>query len=311
MTPLERRYRRLLLAYPLEYRRDHESEMLGTLLEAASPHQRWPSAREGAALLVGGLRTQARFAAGSPERIWTDGLRLGALLLLFTSGSELTALSLVFSPVGRMNGALGHPEAVHLEAVLSLAAVVALLRSRYRVGLCAVAGMLTLELMVYRSSPPVVSPLSALPAPWVLVGVVIAVLASRPSLRGRSHAWSWRLALLLLVALVPATLAVAGIIWSAGRIGGQLLSVLGLALEVVPAAVAIGIALLARDARFALAATLYVASDLLGRLQTLVVASQSVYFPRGRYLLETLMILLVGGGLTALSVVRTRRSATG
>ena len=46
MTPLERRYRRWLLAYPGEYRRDHEEEILGTLLQAAAPGQARPSTRE-------------------------------------------------------------------------------------------------------------------------------------------------------------------------------------------------------------------------------------------------------------------------
>ena len=46
MSELERRYRRLLVWYPAEYRRDHEEEMLGVLLAAArggSASRPWPT----------------------------------------------------------------------------------------------------------------------------------------------------------------------------------------------------------------------------------------------------------------------------
>ena len=69
---LERRCRWLLLAYPPDYRAAHGEEIIGTLLEAASPTQRFPSGREATGLLLGGLRTRARQAsAASPPRVWT------------------------------------------------------------------------------------------------------------------------------------------------------------------------------------------------------------------------------------------------
>ena len=43
---LERRYRRLLVAYPGRYRRERGEEMLTTLLETAAPDQSWPSRRD-------------------------------------------------------------------------------------------------------------------------------------------------------------------------------------------------------------------------------------------------------------------------
>ena len=51
-----RRYRRLLWAYPRWYRRERGREILTTLLDAAAPDRRWPSARDAADLLRGGLR---------------------------------------------------------------------------------------------------------------------------------------------------------------------------------------------------------------------------------------------------------------
>ena len=58
MTPLERRCRRLLLAYRAWYRRRRGEEMLGTLLEACPPGRRWPSFRDARALIAGGIRVR-------------------------------------------------------------------------------------------------------------------------------------------------------------------------------------------------------------------------------------------------------------
>lgn len=58
MSALERRCRRLLLAYPAWYRRGRGEEMLGTLLEASPPGRRWPSFRDTRALVTGGLRVR-------------------------------------------------------------------------------------------------------------------------------------------------------------------------------------------------------------------------------------------------------------
>ena len=58
MSPLERRCRWLLRAYPAWYRRKRAGEMLGTLLEASPPGARWPSSRDARALVFGGLRVR-------------------------------------------------------------------------------------------------------------------------------------------------------------------------------------------------------------------------------------------------------------
>jgi hypothetical protein len=58
VSPLERRCRWLLRAYPAWYRRDRGGEMLGTLLEASPPGARWPSFRDARALVFGGLRVR-------------------------------------------------------------------------------------------------------------------------------------------------------------------------------------------------------------------------------------------------------------
>lgn len=58
MNDLERRYRWLLNIYPRPYREYRLDEMLETLLATADEHQRRPSLREAASLVVGGLRAR-------------------------------------------------------------------------------------------------------------------------------------------------------------------------------------------------------------------------------------------------------------
>jgi hypothetical protein len=88
---LERRYRRLMVSYPADYRRSRGPEVLETLMEAASPGQRWPAGRESRALVLGGLR--ARTGADSHRsrtQVWLGSIRLAVLVLL--AGSVARAL---------------------------------------------------------------------------------------------------------------------------------------------------------------------------------------------------------------------------
>lgn len=64
MTDLERRYRRLLLAYPRWYRQRRGEEMLTTLLEGSRPGQRRPAAGQAVALLVHGAATRLDLGEG-------------------------------------------------------------------------------------------------------------------------------------------------------------------------------------------------------------------------------------------------------
>ncbi|MEV4512040.1 hypothetical protein AB0K00_24115 [Dactylosporangium sp. NPDC049525] len=78
-----RRYRKLLRAYPKAWRADRGDEMLGTLLDAAEPGRRWPSARESASIVVQGLRERLDLRRRrSTGAVWSEGLRIGALVLL-------------------------------------------------------------------------------------------------------------------------------------------------------------------------------------------------------------------------------------
>ena len=66
MIDLERRFRLLLLAFPRSYRQRRGEEMVGTLMEAARPGQRWPSLGDAADLVGAGLQVRTGLAAQSP-----------------------------------------------------------------------------------------------------------------------------------------------------------------------------------------------------------------------------------------------------
>ena len=76
---LERRYQRLLHAYPAAYRRERGTEMLDTLLHD-HPGGRWPSIREAWALLSGGLRVRSGVTA--PVPLWVSLRQVGLLAAL-------------------------------------------------------------------------------------------------------------------------------------------------------------------------------------------------------------------------------------
>jgi hypothetical protein len=82
MSELERRYHRLLRAYPAEYRAERGAEIVGTYLDLAGPQRRWPSPVDAVDLLSGGLRQRLR-AAGSLGLL--AGLPVAATLALTTA----------------------------------------------------------------------------------------------------------------------------------------------------------------------------------------------------------------------------------
>ncbi|MBQ0989505.1 hypothetical protein KBX08_05290 [Micromonospora sp. H61] len=97
---LERRYRRLLAAYPWEHRRVYEDEMLAVLLAGARPGQRRPAAADVRNLVGAGLRARLRVGArGFTEPSWADaatvtGLLAGVVLLALAGKALLDQLVL-------------------------------------------------------------------------------------------------------------------------------------------------------------------------------------------------------------------------
>jgi hypothetical protein len=78
---LERRYRRLLLAYPRAYRRRHGTEIVTTLLEMAEAGQNRPGRSEAWHLLAGGARQRLRLPTGRPLTV------VAAVLVALTVGA--------------------------------------------------------------------------------------------------------------------------------------------------------------------------------------------------------------------------------
>ncbi|GAA0238321.1 hypothetical protein [Cryptosporangium japonicum] len=98
MNALERRYRRLLLAYPAEYRAERGDELVDTYLDTVAPDRRWPGLRDATDLLVGGARQHLRVRTASG---FTGGLSVAAVLAL-AAGSVLATIWLLaveFTPL--------------------------------------------------------------------------------------------------------------------------------------------------------------------------------------------------------------------
>ncbi|GAA3244687.1 hypothetical protein ACFO1B_37775 [Dactylosporangium siamense] len=81
-TVLARRYRALLRAYPKAWRAERGDELLGTLLDAAEPGRQRPSLRESASILTQGTRERFGPRRRAPGEVWSEALRIGALVLL-------------------------------------------------------------------------------------------------------------------------------------------------------------------------------------------------------------------------------------
>ncbi len=83
---MERRYRRLLLAYPRWYRKRRGLEILTTLLDAAAPGQRRPHWHDRRDLIIGGLRCRLRPPGGI-------AITLAAVAVAFALGALGAAAS--------------------------------------------------------------------------------------------------------------------------------------------------------------------------------------------------------------------------
>ncbi|MFE9204718.1 hypothetical protein [Micromonospora sp. NPDC007230] len=188
MSDLERRYLRLLRAYPADYRRLRGAEIVGTYLDLAGPDRRWPSLADAADLVRGGLRQRLR-AAGADDLI--PGIRLAAVLAFLAA----TALASVWSvlelrrPAPEMGlqpvGPFISIAAVAWAAWLVAAAGYTLSTRRYARHLLWAAVLLTALVVP-------VSPLTGLNrpplfvlAPQLALGVIALGMPERPPLAAR------------------------------------------------------------------------------------------------------------------------------
>jgi hypothetical protein len=90
VSPLERHYRRLLRAYPPAHRSVYADEMLGVLMDSATPGQRRPSARDTVQLLAHGVRARMLRPSrvrGGPGPQWS----VAATVLAFVAALLMAA----------------------------------------------------------------------------------------------------------------------------------------------------------------------------------------------------------------------------
>jgi hypothetical protein len=290
---LERRYQRLLWAYPAGYRHEHQPEILSTLLDSAHPDQRYPSVREAAALVLGGLRTRARIAARqSPWLLWAEGLRLGVLLLLVSvTASAASATWLLTEFVGTWITA--SKAAGWVVSAAAALAILAVARGSFRVGL----GLLVVAIAALMSMSPANPTQPELLALW-LAGAILVVLIRRPPVPARRRAWPWLLAtpLSLLVGLYGFHLGDQWPMVTAWEVRTLLPNL---------ALVLVALAWASIDPRPTIAAAIYVVPRLLGYLATLVL------FPGGGRdvwdLIIPLTIAAIIGILFGIGAARAQR----
>lgn len=150
MTELERRYRRLLKAYPAGHRATYEQEMIGVLLAGSGPEQRFPALADTFDLLWAGLRTRA---AGWRNAAAVAGL-LGAVFLATVAIRRLLLGVHVQDPMTAygVKGLLLLDVAAR--SVAWLAVVAAVLIGRRQVTLVAAAAAALVEIAATLAWPP-------------------------------------------------------------------------------------------------------------------------------------------------------------
>ncbi|GAA0992069.1 hypothetical protein GCM10009555_080530 [Acrocarpospora macrocephala] len=245
---LERRYRSLLRAYPKVYRDWHGEELVTTLMAASDPQTRRPPLREAIALIVGGFAARARNARATGAPWWADGLHLGVLAVATTTfAMKIEMLPHLIRPIWTLG---------------AIVLMVAIIRGWVRLALplALIAAIESSRFLVFRGDalrvadfgPAYVEVSSMMPF-WV-IAAGLAVLAVRPGKGLPARSWLW----LLVPAFCWGLQFAVGLSyveylpWLLSRAGVEVL-VLG---AVLWATVAI------RDARWALAAAIYLIPGL-------------------------------------------------
>ncbi|GAA4561271.1 hypothetical protein [Planotetraspora kaengkrachanensis] len=249
-SALERRYRSLLRAYPKVYREWHGEELVSTLMAASGPEARRPSLREAFALIAGGFAAHARNARAAGAPWWADGLQLGVLAVATTTFAMKIDVwadpGYVVRPIWTL-GAIVLMVAIirgWARLALPLALIAALDASRFLV--------LHGDTWQVADFGPGYGEVSNMMPFWVIVAG-LAVLAVRPGKGLPARSWAWLLIPALCWGLQFVFHSYDEMLpWMLFRAGVEVL-VLG---AVVWATIAV------RDARWALAAALYLIPGL-------------------------------------------------
>ena len=211
-SPLERRYRRWLRAYPAAYRAEREEELVGVLLDGAARDQQRPTAGEVADLVRAGLVARLRAPAGmpAPRAAAANLVAIVATLILGVEGLVVGIVVLRTSPVPIAEVAT--TPGWFAPWIWTLAAL-ALMAGRARPAMVAAwvaAGSqvvaIVAQLLEAFSRFGAVPGLLAFQSSAVLLALVAAALLSRPSSVGRSLAvLGWRRVALAAVGLAGLT----------------------------------------------------------------------------------------------------------
>jgi hypothetical protein len=201
MTPLERRCRWLLQAYPAAYRQVRGEEMLATLLEATPDDRAWPLPRDCRSMIAAGL--QVRTAQN--RRLSTrDNVRLAAMLgcVLYLSFEFYTlAGTPLWSLGGGWSQAQNYPP---LAFAAGLVACTAMLTFRPAGRTRAIGGPLAAAALIAGTTAAVIStPDAASVASTVAAILILAALALLSRGAGRlPRPWLWVPGLPVAVALL-------------------------------------------------------------------------------------------------------------
>jgi hypothetical protein len=189
MTPLERRCRLLLLAYPADYRQVRAEEMLDTLLECSPAGRSWPLLRDCRAMIVGGLRVRAAQNHLSTAANLRLAAMLGCLLYLSYSLYALARLGMWYLGPG-MGPHQPYPQLAFAPGLLACAALL-VVRPGGRKG--AIAAIVAVAALIAGAATAVIGKPVAGSAVYVLAALlVLAVLAllSRGAQR-LPRLWLW------------------------------------------------------------------------------------------------------------------------
>ena len=309
---LVRDYQRLLRLFPYTYRRAHEAEMLGHLLDGARPGQSRPTRAERWDLVRAAAREWLLAPLGSTprQRRAATGLLLvvlPAVLVVMAARVLAFAAAIVRTTLGPDGSApLVATVLTALMWALWVVAVTLTLAGARRLGLAVAVLAAAAGVAALVASVAVGSAYAAyLDAPWVVALVAYAgVLAARRTCRVGAESLAFRTATvgamaLALGAFVAATYPDAVRLGTPWWSGGGLVSWTLQAIA-VPVAVLLGAALLWRRARQAV--------PVLGGLALGMLLSRSTFFWSGTVTIETAdlgnVLALLGCAAAATLVLR-------
>jgi hypothetical protein len=189
MTPLERRSRLLLLAYPAAYRQVRAEEMLDTLLESSPAGRSWPLPRDCTAMIVGGLQVRA---AQNRRLSTAANLRLAAMLGCFLYVSYAFTVSteiLWFQGPGMWRQSYSYPSLAWAAGLLACIVVLGVRPGR-RKG--AIAAMVAVAALIAGTAAAIISdPVAENVANKLGPVVVLAVLALLSHGERLPRVWLW------------------------------------------------------------------------------------------------------------------------